>query len=71
MNKGTNEKIELILTLARAGDFGTPDCPDRLSSGRVRFWNAYEGLLDPKSLKGTVTYPYAVAGLLYKEERIQ
>lgn len=61
------EKIELILTLARKGDFGTPDNMNKKSSGREAFWRVYEGIRKASDYKGTITYPYAKAGEIYRK----
>lgn len=63
------DKVAYILGLAHKGVFGTPENPNRGGSGKARFWNAYNGLLNPNTIKGTVNHPYAVAGKLYKEEK--
>jgi len=62
------DKVNYLLELARDGVFGTPENPNRGGSGKGRFWNAFNGLLDPATLKGTVNHSYAVAGKLYKDE---
>jgi hypothetical protein len=64
----TQNKINHALTLARSGAFGTPDNQDRLSSGRLAFWRAFEGK-PSKDYRGTLVYPYAKAGEIFAKEK--
>ena len=62
------EKVIFALYLARKGEFGTIDNPNRGSSGKCVFWNSFIGIRSSKDYSGTTSYPYARAGELFREE---
>ena len=63
----TQQRITFVLDLAARGILGTPERPNRGSSARCQFWNAYSGLLDPAKIRGTIGYAYAVAGKRHRK----
>jgi len=66
--KQTQSAIQAMLDLARSGRFGTPEQPLRNSCERKNFWACYFGHRQATEYKGTVSYPAARAGELYRKE---
>lgn len=60
---------KILLDKARAGEFGTPEAPDRSGSEKRNFWMVYFGHRKASEYKGTVSYPSAKAGELYRREQ--
>ena len=61
------DKVAFIFDLAVKGHFGTPESPNRGSSGKAAFWNAFNGrsgAYDPA--RGSFGYEYVQAGKAYR-----